>query len=99
MDDREKTADASKNVKRLLCEIKEVNKMKVLEKCPYITPCGYCCRFSKDCELYKQNRKTKIKVENHDGCAGCDNELNSVDTYPCNQCKQAYLDRYTSAGK
>ena len=34
-----------------------------------------------------------IQVE-HDGCNGCKyNELDE-DEYPCNKCKQAYLDKY-----
>ncbi len=73
--------------------------MRILEECPYITPCGFCYKFDKFCESSKRNSETKIKVENHDGCVGCDNEHNSADMYPCNQCKQAYLDRYTPAGK
>lgn len=73
--------------------------MRILEECPYITPCGFCYKFDKFCESSKRNSETKIKAENHDGCVGCDNEHNSADMYPCNQCKQAYLDRYTPAGK
>ena len=47
--------------------------MRILEECLYIAPCGFCYKFDKFCESSKRNRETKIKVENHDGCVGCDN--------------------------
>lgn len=37
--------------------------MRLFEECPYITPCGWCSRKSKPCEIEEKKKRKYIGVE------------------------------------
>ena len=38
--------------------------MRLMEECPYITPCGWCSRQDKPCEIKEKKHKNKQEIYN-----------------------------------
>lgn len=45
-----------------------------------------------------EEKPAKQDVE-HDGCKGCKYVCKNIDEYPCTECKQNYVDKYTFVKK